>query len=174
MNHFDKFLDIYCDKSFKLREGTYLVQEYESKSEESFFNYLVKQKIKERILESVEASEEKNGYCDSDDCREIQILHPGRRVDNRPARCTKTVIATAGERRCLRKRVFSINEAYCAITNYYACCNKIVDLGILITKVWRPTDLERNTGALLLAQKQGIRTLLILRETNQLFPLKIF
>ena len=57
MSHFDKFLEIYCDKSFKLREDTYLVQEYESKSEESFFNYLVKQKIKERILESVESKD---------------------------------------------------------------------------------------------------------------------
>ncbi len=57
MNHFQKFLEIYCDKPFKLREDTYLVQEYESKSEESFFNYLVKQKIKERILESVESKD---------------------------------------------------------------------------------------------------------------------
>ena len=55
MNHFDKFLEIYCDKSFKLRKDTYLVQEYESKSEESFFNYLVKQKIKQRILEVIES-----------------------------------------------------------------------------------------------------------------------
>ena len=55
MSHFDKFIEIYCDKSFKLREDTYLVQEYESKSEESFFNYLVKQKIKQRILESIES-----------------------------------------------------------------------------------------------------------------------
>ena len=55
MNHFQKFLEIYCDKSFKLREDTYLVQEYKSKSEESFFNYLVKQKIKQRILESIES-----------------------------------------------------------------------------------------------------------------------
>ena len=54
MSHFDKFIEIYCDKSFKLREDTFLVQEYESKSEESFFNYLVKQKIKQRILESIE------------------------------------------------------------------------------------------------------------------------
>ncbi len=55
MNHFDKFLEIYCDKSFKLRKDTYLVQEYESKSEESFFNFLVKQKIKQRILEVIES-----------------------------------------------------------------------------------------------------------------------
>ena len=55
MSHFDKFTEIYCDKSFKLKEDTYLVQEYESKSEESFFNYLVKQKIKQRILESIES-----------------------------------------------------------------------------------------------------------------------
>ena len=55
MSHFDKFIEIYCDKSFKLREDTYLVQEYESKSEESFFNFLVKQKIKQRILESIES-----------------------------------------------------------------------------------------------------------------------
>ena len=27
MSHFDKFIEIYCDKSFKLREDTYLVQE---------------------------------------------------------------------------------------------------------------------------------------------------
>tara|TARA_X000000950_G_C13772086_1_gene601422 strand:+ start:54 stop:1085 length:1032 start_codon:yes stop_codon:yes gene_type:complete len=55
VNHFDKFLEIYCDKSFKLRKDTYLVQEYESKSEESFFNFLVKQKIKQRILEVIES-----------------------------------------------------------------------------------------------------------------------
>ena len=55
MSHFDKLIEIYCDKPFKLRDNTFLVQEYGSKSEESFFNYLVKQKIKQRILESIES-----------------------------------------------------------------------------------------------------------------------
>ena len=57
MNHFDKFLEIYCNNSFKVSEDAILVQKYESKSEVSFYNFLVKQKIKEKILQNIDSKD---------------------------------------------------------------------------------------------------------------------
>ena len=49
MDHFIKFCEIYCDYSYKLKEEVFLEQKYSSKSEISYFNYIIKQKIIEKI-----------------------------------------------------------------------------------------------------------------------------
>lgn len=49
MDHFIKFCEIYCDKSFKLKQEVFSEQKYSSKSEISYFNYIIKQKIIEKI-----------------------------------------------------------------------------------------------------------------------------
>lgn len=129
--------------------------------------------LTKRIVQSIQEAEQRRGYCDSDCLADIHVLHPRKRDQNSLARCTNTVIVKAGEKRCLRKGLFNVNAAYSGILSYYACCTNIVNLGILISEIWRPADLERYIGALVIAQKQGINTLLILRERDQLYPLRI-
>ena len=132
---------------------------------------LSKELIK-RIVGSIQAAEQRRGYFDSDCPEDIHVLHPRNRDQNSLARCTNTVIVKAGGKRCLRKGLFNVNAAYSGILSYYACCTNIVNLGILISEIWRPADLERYIGALVIAQKQGINTLLILREQS-VIPLRM-
>ena len=44
MDHFITFFEIYCDYSYKLKEEVFLEQQYYSKSEISYFNYIIKKK----------------------------------------------------------------------------------------------------------------------------------
>jgi hypothetical protein len=52
MNHFEKFCDIYCDKKYILKEEIYTPQKYESISDKSYYNYILKQKLIEKIYNS--------------------------------------------------------------------------------------------------------------------------
>lgn len=49
MDNFKKFCEIYCDNSYQLKEEVFIVQKYPSKSAISYFNYIIKQKIIEKI-----------------------------------------------------------------------------------------------------------------------------
>ena len=52
MKHFEKFCEIYCDKKYILKKDVYEPQIYESSSENSFYNYILKQKLIEKIYKS--------------------------------------------------------------------------------------------------------------------------
>ncbi len=127
-----------------------------------------------QILRGVRVSEKLRGYNGRGDAADVFILHPAKIDRNNVTRCTETVVVKAAQKRCLKKGLFKVDEAYSGLLSYFACCTNIVDLGILISDIWRPSDLEKYRGGLLLAKNQGIKTLLILKETNQLYPLRFF
>ena len=52
MKHFEKFCEIYCDQKYILKKDVYDPQIYESSSENSFYNYILKQKLIEKIYKS--------------------------------------------------------------------------------------------------------------------------
>ena len=57
MDHFKKFCEIYCENSYQLKEEVLLEQRYSSKSEISYFNYIIKQKIIEKVYINFKAKE---------------------------------------------------------------------------------------------------------------------
>jgi hypothetical protein len=52
MEHFKQFCDIYCEENYKLKKEIFSEQKYKSKSKKSFLNFIIKQKIKEKIYSS--------------------------------------------------------------------------------------------------------------------------
>ena len=52
MNHFEKFCEIYCDNKYNFKNEIYTPQNYESNSVRSYYNYILKQKLIEKIYSS--------------------------------------------------------------------------------------------------------------------------
>jgi hypothetical protein len=59
------------------------------------------------------------------------------------------------------------------LTNYYEKYQNIIQVGLLLTDVWRPVELYEFFGQLEKFSLQGIQTLPILCSGNMGFPLKL-
>ena len=52
MDHFKQFCRIYSEKNYELKKEVFIDQQYKSKSTKSFLNFIIKQKLKQKIYSS--------------------------------------------------------------------------------------------------------------------------
>jgi hypothetical protein len=85
--------------------------------------------------------------------------------------CVPLVIAVAREAPCLR-REFTLNGAIKALTSTYLKCHGMTSIGVLVTDVWRPSNLKNHEYDLRTAQNHGIKTIPIMINGRSLKALK--
>lgn len=57
MDSFKKFCEIYCEKNYILKKQVFFDQAYDCKSFKSYYNFVIKQKVKEKTYENFENEE---------------------------------------------------------------------------------------------------------------------
>jgi len=85
--------------------------------------------------------------------------------------CLPLVVAIAKEVPSL-KREFTLTGAIRALTSTYAKCRAMTSIGVLVTDVWRPSNLKHHEYDLRTAENSGIRTVPILINGRSLKPVK--
>jgi hypothetical protein len=94
----------------------------------------------------------------------ITVLTPD---GNFPAQCSRIVTVYAREQKN-RVRAYSLKKALEALINYYSNCLPITKLGVVVTDVWRPSELFAVETALDFYEAKGIRTIIILKSNANL------
>ena len=85
--------------------------------------------------------------------------------------CLPLVVAIAREVPCNR-REFTLTGAIRALTGAYSRCRGMTSIGVLVSDVWRPSNLKHHEYDLRTAQNQGIRTIPILINGRLLKAIK--
>jgi hypothetical protein len=94
----------------------------------------------------------------------ITVLTPD---GNFPAQCSRIVAIYAGEQKN-RVRAYSLKKALEALIDYYSHCLPITKLGVVVTDVWRPSELFAFEPALDFYEAKGISTIIILKSNVNL------
>jgi len=94
----------------------------------------------------------------------ITVLTPD---DNFPAQCSRIVTVYAREQKN-RVRAYSFKKALEALIDYYSHCLRITKLGVVVTDVWRPSELFAVETALDFYEAKGIPTIIILKSNANL------
>jgi hypothetical protein len=94
----------------------------------------------------------------------ITVLTPD---GNFPAQCSRIVTVYAREQKN-RVRAYSLKKALEALINYYSNCLPITKLGVVVTDIWRPSELFAFEPALDFYEAKGIRTIIILKSNGNL------
>lgn len=88
-----------------------------------------------------------------------------------PVTCLPLVVAIAREAPSL-KREFTLTGAIRALTSTYAKCRGMTSIGVLVTDVWRPSNLKHHEYDLRTAVNSGIKTVPVLINGRSLKPVK--
>jgi|GEM_PF-2058626 hypothetical protein len=91
---------------------------------------------------------------------------------NPPPPCQRYVWAFAAERKNWEHQGLTVKEALAGLVNYYAQCPKVVKLGVLVTRVWRPSELFKFQGDIEASRTRGICSLPLLRSGHGWFLLE--
>ena len=94
----------------------------------------------------------------------ITVLTPD---GNSPAQCSRKVVVYAREQKN-RVRAYSLKKALEALIDYYSHCLPITKLGVVVTDVWRPSELFTFEPALDFYEAKGIPTIIILKSNANL------
>ena len=94
----------------------------------------------------------------------ITVLTP---KGNFPAQCSRIVTVYAREQKN-RVVAYSFKKALEALIDYYSRCLRITKLGVIVTDVWRPSELFAVEAALDFYEAKGIRTIIILKSNANL------
>ena len=94
----------------------------------------------------------------------ITVLTPEGKI---PAQCSHTVAVHAREQKN-RARAYSLKKSLQALTDYYKACIGMTKLGVIVTDVWRPSELSAFEVALDFYDAKGIQTIIILKSNTSL------
>jgi len=94
----------------------------------------------------------------------ITVLTPD---GNFLAQCSRIVTVYAREQKN-RVRAYSLKKALEVLIDYYSHCLRITKLGVVVTDVWRPSELFAVETALDFYEAQGIPTIIILKSNANL------
>ena len=94
----------------------------------------------------------------------ITVLTPD---GNFPAQCSRIVTVYAREQKN-RVRAYSLKKALEVLIDYYSHCLRITKLGVVVTVVWRPSELFAVEAALDFYEAKGIPTIIILKSNANL------
>lgn len=89
---------------------------------------------------------------------------------NSPAKCSRVVTVMAKEQKN-RVKAYTLKKSLQVLTDYYSHCLPITKLGVVVTDVWRPSDLFIFEVPLDYFEAQGIKTIIILKSNRNLFPI---
>jgi hypothetical protein len=90
----------------------------------------------------------------------VTVLTPN---GNLPAQCNRIVAVYAREQKN-RVRAYSFKKSLEALITYYSHCLQITKLGVVVTDVWRPSELFAFETDLDFYEDKGIPTLIILKS----------
>ena len=94
----------------------------------------------------------------------ITVLTPD---GNTPAQCSRIVTVYAKEKKNW-SMAYTFSNARDALLDYYSRCMRITKLGLIVTDVWRPSELFAVETALDFYEAKGIRTIIILKSNANL------
>jgi len=97
----------------------------------------------------------------------ITVLTPD---GNFPVQCGRIVAVYAREQKN-RVRAYSLKKALKALIDYYSHCLPITKLGVVVTDVWRPSELFTFEPALDFYEAKGTPTIIILKSNANLYLL---
>lgn len=97
----------------------------------------------------------------------ITVLTPN---GNFPAQCSRIVTVYAREQKN-RVKAYSLKKGLEALIDYYSHCLRITKLGVVVTDVWRPSELFAAKTALDYYETKGISTIIILKSNANLYLL---
>ena len=89
---------------------------------------------------------------------------------NIPSQCSRIVTVFAKEQK-KRVKALTLKKALQSLTDYYTNCLPITKLGVLITDVWRPSEIWAFKGALDFYENNGIPTIIILKSNTNVYLL---
>ena len=137
------------------------------------FDWNLDESFVNRIINAVENSE-----CLENDLGKekysniVTLIRPFSRNSNPFKSCTETVVINATEGR-RRRGAFTFSKSTTLLFNYYLCCSRIVDIGIVITDVWRPSEFERVKVNCEVFKKNNVCTVFILKCEQEFYPLMV-
>jgi len=97
----------------------------------------------------------------------ITVLSPHGNI---PSQCSQIVTVSAKEQKN-RVTAFTLKNALQSLTDYYSHCLPITKLGVVVTDVWRPSDLFIFENLLDYYEAIGIQTFIILKSNARLQPM---
>jgi hypothetical protein len=89
------------------------------------------------------------------------VLSPSANGREHQTHCSDLVVVEAAERP-LYGNYFTLRQSLEALANYYQSCQGIVRLGVVVSDVWRPSDLRQFEVPLEFFMCRGINTLFFL------------
>jgi len=128
------------------------------------------------IIEAVKAAIESNDLSNEINSGGISIGNSGPSLGeitvltpegNFPAQCTQIIAVYAREQKN-RVKAYSFKKALEALIDYYSHCLPITKLSVIVTNVWRPSELFAFEPALDFYEAKGIRTIIILKSNTNL------
>ena len=101
----------------------------------------------------------------------VSVIRPKKNFTNNIySYCSETVIALSSERGKWDGS-FTFSQSIDALINYYLSCVNLVNLGIVVTNVWRPSEFERIHMNRSLFKQNNINTIFILSCGYEMFPI---
>jgi hypothetical protein len=128
------------------------------------------------IIKAVKAAIESNDQSNGKDNQSSSIGNGGLTPNgitvltpdgNFPPQCSRIVTVYAREQKN-RVRAYSLKKALEALIDYYSHCLPITKLGVVVTDVWRPSELFTFEPALDFYEAKGIPTIIILKSNANL------
>lgn len=124
------------------------------------------------IAEAIQKNPSANNENDLASLPDWAVLNPHGIPSNA---CMKNVMAMASDKSNRFKLrwndAYSLNDALKNLINYYANCQNITKLGVLITNVWSPSMLHSFSSQIEHFEAAGIQSVVILISGNSALPI---